>query len=45
MLGRTVGRDDADDPEVVQRGFTLVHSVMHAAIGRLYDERKYPVLG
>jgi 1-acyl-sn-glycerol-3-phosphate acyltransferase len=44
-LDRPIGADDAEDREVVRAGFRLVQSTMRAAIGRLYDERKFPVIG
>lgn len=45
IFDRPIGAADADDREMVRAGFQVVQSTMHAAIGRLYDERKYPVIG
>jgi 1-acyl-sn-glycerol-3-phosphate acyltransferase len=42
---RAITAADADDRAVVRAGFELVRSTMHAAIGRLYDERRFPVIG
>lgn len=44
-LGRRLQPDDADDDNIVQAGFDLVLARMRDALGRLYDERKYPFIG
>jgi 1-acyl-sn-glycerol-3-phosphate acyltransferase len=44
-LGRRLTRADADDPDVVRAGFELVMKRMRSALDRLYDERKWPILG
>jgi 1-acyl-sn-glycerol-3-phosphate acyltransferase len=44
-FGRSVTAADAEDREVVRAGFELVLGAMRAGIGRLYDERRWPVLG
>lgn len=45
QFGRPVHEEDADDPEVVRAGFELVRRAMHDGVGRLYDERRFPVIG
>jgi len=44
-LGRKLRPEDADDEDIVQAGFDLVLRRMREALGRLYDERKYPFIG
>jgi 1-acyl-sn-glycerol-3-phosphate acyltransferase len=44
-LGRPVTAADAADSAVVRAGFELVLGRMRAGVGRLYDERRWPVLG
>jgi 1-acyl-sn-glycerol-3-phosphate acyltransferase len=41
-LGETA---DADDPHVLQAGLDLVRGRMQATADRLYDERRFPVIG
>jgi hypothetical protein len=45
VLGRRLTRADADDPEVLQAGYAVVIGRMRERINRLYDERRWPVLG
>lgn len=45
VVGRPVRPEDADDEAIVQAGFELVLQRMREALGRLYDERKYPFIG
>lgn len=44
-LGRPLRPEDAGDESIVQAGFELVLGRMRDALGRLYDERKYPFIG
>jgi 1-acyl-sn-glycerol-3-phosphate acyltransferase len=44
-LGRSLTPADADDPEVVRAGFDVVLARMKAALNKLYDERKWPIIG
>ena len=44
-LGRRLVPEDASDEKIVQAGFDLVLERMRQALGRLYDERKYPFIG
>lgn len=45
VLGREVRPEDADDPAVIDKGFDYVLQRMREAVNRLYDERKYPIVG
>ena len=42
---REIRSDDADDPEVVRAGFERVRESVERGVNRLYDERRYPVIG
>jgi 1-acyl-sn-glycerol-3-phosphate acyltransferase len=44
-LGCRLHPEDANDESIVQAGFDLVLGRMREALGRLYDERKYPFIG
>jgi 1-acyl-sn-glycerol-3-phosphate acyltransferase len=44
-LGRPLSPADADDPDVLMAGRSLVLARMRERLDRLYDERKWPVLG
>lgn len=44
-LGRPLRPEDADDPAVLRAGFDAVLRPMRAALHRLYDERRWPVIG
>jgi len=44
-LGRRLVPEDAHDEKIVQAGFDLVLERMRLALGKLYDERKYPFIG
>ena len=44
-LGRPVGAVDSTDREVVQAGFAIVLQAMRAGVARLYDERRWPIIG
>lgn len=44
-LGRKLSPEDAKNPALVQAGFDVVLSRMQAALSKLYDERKWPILG
>jgi 1-acyl-sn-glycerol-3-phosphate acyltransferase len=44
-LGRTLRAEDADDESVVNEGFQLVLARMREGVDRLYDERRWPILG
>jgi 1-acyl-sn-glycerol-3-phosphate acyltransferase len=44
-LGRSLTPADADDPAVVRAGFDVVLSRMKATLNKLYDERKWPIVG
>jgi 1-acyl-sn-glycerol-3-phosphate acyltransferase len=44
-LGKKLRRADADDPAIVKAGFDLVLTRMRTALDRLYDERRWPILG
>lgn len=44
-LGRRLVPADADDPAIVQAGYRLVVGRMRAALGLLYAERRWPILG
>ena len=44
-LGRRLRPDDADDRSIVDEGFRFVLAKMQEAVNRLYDERRWPILG
>lgn len=44
-LGRALKPSDADDPSIVQEGFDVVLTRMQSALHKLYDERKWPIIG
>jgi 1-acyl-sn-glycerol-3-phosphate acyltransferase len=45
VLGQRLARVDAGDPVLVRHAFDAVLARMRAAIDRLHDERRWPVLG
>lgn len=45
VLGRRIRKADAGDPDVVKAGYEAVISRMRAALGSLYDERRWPIFG
>lgn len=45
VIGRRLRPEDANDPAVLRAGFDAVLGSMRAALGRLYDERRWPVIG
>ena len=44
-LGMRLTPQDADNPKIVSAGFDLVLRRMRSHVSRLYDERRWPVLG
>jgi 1-acyl-sn-glycerol-3-phosphate acyltransferase len=44
-LGRPLSAEDAGDAHTVHAGYRVVLARMRMAIDRLYDERRYPILG
>ncbi len=44
-LGRRLDMEDALDPLVIRAGYRVVVDRMRAAINRLYDERRFPIIG
>jgi 1-acyl-sn-glycerol-3-phosphate acyltransferase len=45
VLGRPLSEEDASDAHTVHAGYRIVLARMRMAIDRLYDERRYPILG
>jgi 1-acyl-sn-glycerol-3-phosphate acyltransferase len=45
VIGRRLGAADASDPDVVHRCYREVVGRMRAAVNRLYDERRWPIIG
>ena len=45
VVGRTLTAADAEDPYVIERVFQEVVLKMREATARLYDERRWPVIG
>ena len=45
VLGRRIRKADASDPDIVRAGYEAVLSRMRAALGTLYDERRWPIFG
>jgi 1-acyl-sn-glycerol-3-phosphate acyltransferase len=44
-LGRSLTAADSTDAGVVQAGYELVRDEIRTAVNRLYDERRFPILG
>ena len=45
QFGRRIRTADAENPDVVRAGFERVLSSVRAGVSRLYDERRFPVIG
>jgi 1-acyl-sn-glycerol-3-phosphate acyltransferase len=44
-LGRKLRPADADNPEIVRAGFDIVLRRMREGVSRLYDQRRWPIIG
>lgn len=45
VLGRALRHEDAHDAEVIDRCFAAVLETVQAGVARLYNERRWPILG